>query len=291
MGVGTDRGQIDLLGHFQQNDCHGNGLILKGGVRKGKTYLLSIICKILLKNGFAVISNVRFKNEIYDKYKNLYYITTDREYFEKYLLINDALPIVLFWDDIQAQKGFKSTDHEQFTKLSNFLIFLGKYNSNYIYVAHQKYIPDCILDGYEPLFIYKNSRYYFRICEEFHEKSISRCSNCIDAPVPKNFKPLPFLSRGFARFTFIMDLEGLYDYLSQYEIGEDILRGTKEFLEQHTEEKSEYGELGNLSYEKIYIALTIKKGKLLSSGLKIREIFNSNIITMARNKLKKMGYK
>lgn len=291
IGDRNQRGQIDLLGHFQKNDCHGNGLIIKGGVRKGKTYLLSILTKILLRNNFAIVSNVRFQNEVYDNFDNLYYITTDKEYFEAYIKIADTLPIVLVWDDIQAQEGFKSTDHKQFTTLSNFLIFLGKYNSNYIYVAHQKYIPDCILDGYEPLFIYKNVRSHFRICESFHEKSSWHCGNCVNVPVPKNFEPLPIMTRGFARFKFVMDLEGLYDYLSEFHVGEQIIKGTKDFMKKGNAEKNEFDELSKLSYEKIYIALCMKKGEILSDGLRLRDMINSNLLTQARNKLRKIGYK
>ena len=43
--------QLDIIKHFQKNDSHGNGLIIKGGIRRGKTYLLAIIVKLLLING------------------------------------------------------------------------------------------------------------------------------------------------------------------------------------------------------------------------------------------------
>ena len=168
--------ELDIIDHFKQNDSHGNGLIIKGGIRRGKTYLLAIIVKLLLINGFTVISNVRFDDNEFIKWKGkLFYITTDLDYFNHYLKANPNTPIVLVWDDIQAQKGFKSTDHEQFSKLSSFLIFLGKFESNYVYVAHQKYIPDCILDGFEPMFIYKKERTWFYACMEFHESTKERC--------------------------------------------------------------------------------------------------------------------
>ncbi|GAI88737.1 unnamed protein product, partial [marine sediment metagenome] len=95
--------KIDIIKHFERFDCHGNGLIIKGRVRSGKTHFVSILTKLLLQRGFAVISNVRFTNKVLDAYRSrLFYITSDLEYFEAYLKIEPNTPIVLVWDDIQA---------------------------------------------------------------------------------------------------------------------------------------------------------------------------------------------
>jgi len=148
--------QLDLMKHFNQNDGHGNGLIIKGKVRIGKTFLLGIIAKLLILNGFYVVSNVRFADIEFVKYKGrLFYMKNAKQFFEAYLKIPVGSKIVVIFDDSQAKKGFKSTGvmTKEGEKLASFLIFIGKFESNYIYVAHQKYIPSAITDGFEPLVI------------------------------------------------------------------------------------------------------------------------------------------
>jgi hypothetical protein len=289
--------QFDLVQHFKQHDGHGNGLIIKGGVRRGKTYLLGIFARLLLDNGFVVIANVRFDNEVYRKYPTkLFYLQNDLDYFNFYLNIPKNQPIVVMWDDIQAQDGFKSTQviRSSGEQLSKFLIFLGKFDSNYIYVAHQKYIPDCILDGYEPLFIYKHHRRNFYVCEEWHERIKDLCHDCqiVPVPTPKQYKGLPILSKAISEFEFVLPLSDLYKYLSRYDIGEDLRRGVKEFLDSYESDdkyNNPYDELKSLSYEKIYMALCLKKGEILPDGNLLRDLINPKIINEARKKLKKFG--
>lgn len=281
--------QLDIVEHFKQNDSHGNGLIVKGGVRRGKTYLVSIITKLLLINGFTVISNVRFEDNEFIKWKGkLFYITTDLEYFKYYLQTTSDNPIVLVWDDIQAQEGFKSTDHEQFTKLSSFLIFLGKFESNYIYVAHQKYIPDCILDGFEPLFIYKRKRTWYYACMEFHSSSKDKCPDCVYVPVPEpsQFKGLDIKSKAFSRFQFVIDLSGLYNYLSRYEIGEEIRKGVTEFLAKSDTDNT-YTYLQNLSLKEITFAIYFKRG-IIPDSTPLNEFINPNTLSSVKKIYRKM---
>lgn len=281
--------QLDIVEHFRQNDSHGNGLIVKGGVRRGKTYLVSIIVKLLLINGFTVISNVRFNDNEFIKWKGkLFYITTDLDYFNFYLQTSENSPIVLVWDDIQAQEGFKSTDHQQFTKLSSFLIFLGKFESNYIYVAHQKYIPDCILDGFEPLFIYKRKREWFYACMEFHERSTDRCKDCVYVPVPlpNQVKGLDIKSKAFSRFQFVIELDKLYNHLSQYHIGEEIRKGVKEFLEK-SDNEGVFDNVKNLSLKEIAMAIYFKRG-IISDSTPLNEFINPNTLWDAKKLIKKL---
>ena len=281
--------QLDIIEHFKKNDCHGNGLIVKGGIRRGKTYLIAIITKLLLINGFTVISNVRFEDTEFIKWKGkLHYISTDLEYFKHYLNVPENTPIVLVWDDIQAQKGFKSTDHEQFSKLSSFLIFMGKFDSNYVYVAHQKYIPDCITDGFEPLFIYKRAREYFYACMEFHESSKDKCKDCVyvSQPTPNQIKGLAIKSKAFSRFQFVIDLEGLYDYLSRYEIGEQIRKGVREYLDKSDTDNA-YTHLQNLSLKEIAFAIYFKRG-VIKDSTPLNEFINPNTLSSVKKIYRKM---
>lgn len=278
--------QLDIVKHFQQFNSHGNGLIVKGRVRVGKTYLLGIIAKILLQNGFAIISNVKFKDYEYDKYSNLHYITNDIEFFECYLNIPENTPIVLFWDDIQAQKGFKSTDYEQFSKLSSFLIFIGKFETNYIYVAHQKYIPNCILEGFNPLFLYKTKKEWFYVCNELHIND-EFCSNCAISyqPTSDKFEPLDIQSKAFSRFSFDLDLEGLYNYLSQKHIGENLRKGVRDFLNK-SESTDKYSHLKNLTLKEIGLAVYYKRG-IVGDSTPLNEILNPNTLSAIKKLIKK----
>lgn len=288
--------QIDIIKHFKQYDGHGNGLIIKGRVRSGKTYLVSILIKLLLKNGFAVICNVRFKDGVYKKYAGrLFYIQSDIDFFKAYLKVRPDTPIILVWDDAQSSKGFKSTHvvRKEGDLLSSFLIFIGKFEANYIFIAHQKYIPDCLMDGFEPLIIYKMARHDYWLGEGdllLEPSDIKR--NCIRIPVPKPeiYQPLPIMSKAFARFSFGLDLDALYDHLGQFHIGEDLRKGVTEYLNEW-ENKNQYAHLEEMSYKDIYLALCLKKGKVLSDGCRIRELINTKIVQEARHILRELGYK
>lgn len=285
--------KIDLVKHFKRFDGHGNGLIIKGRVRVGKTYFASLLIKELLKHGFAIVTNIRFENIVYDSYKNqLFYITDDKGFFEAYLKIKVNTPIVLAWDDIQASEGFKSTHivTKSGDLLAQFLIFIGKLDTNYIYIAHQKYIPNTITEGFEPLFVYKLGRYDFWLGDELLLTSKEIRENCVWLPMPSQSNPLPILSKATATFTFRLDLPALYRYLSRYEIGEDLRRGVKEFLD-NWETEGKYTDMKKLSYLDIYIALCMKKEKILSVGIKLDKLINPKIISDAREILRGMGYK
>ena len=287
--------KVDIIGHFRKFDCHGNGLIIKGRVRSGKTYLLGILAKLFLQNGFAVISNVRFGNEAFIDYAGrLFYINSDVAFFEAYLKVPVGMPIILMWDDIQSNEGFKSTQviTSKGNALSSFLIFIGKLDCNYIYIAHQKYIPSCILDGFEPMIIYKFVRQSFIVSTDLHEKDtdVYKDISAISVPVPRksDIEGLPILSKAVARFDFKLDLQALYDHLSRWDIGEDLRRGVAEFLGSDIS-SNEYDLLQELSYEKLYMAFCLKRDQLISGGSQFNEVMNPSTINQARKKLRKMG--
>ena len=121
---------FNILNHYRKFGAHGNGIIIKGRVRVGKTTLVSIFAKQLLDDGFAVISNVRFHDDVFKLYPNrLFYITSDLEFFESYIKLEPDTPSVLIWDDAQGSQGMKSTQviSKSGENLSKLLIFIGKF--------------------------------------------------------------------------------------------------------------------------------------------------------------------
>ncbi len=287
---------INLVKHFRQNNSHGNGLIIKGGVRRGKTTIASYLTKLLLKAGFAVISNLRFDDKVYSDYPNLHYITSDLEYFEAYLKVPEGMPIVLVFDDSQASEGFKSTQvmTEAGDNLSKFLIFLGKFESNYIFIVHQKYIPSSIIDGFEPLFLYKLSRDSMYLSSKFLLEHSEIVRNSVFIPVPglDLLEPLPILSKAIAQFNWVLDLKDLYAYLAQYRIGEGLRLGVREYLAmQSPEQDKRLKSLKALSYHDIALALCIKKGRLVKTGETMRDLINPNILNEARKEARELGLK
>jgi hypothetical protein len=285
---------VNLVKHFKQNNSHGNGLIIKGGVRRGKTTIASYLTRVLLKENFAVISNLRFHDSVYADFPNLHYITSDLEYFEAYLKVPEGMPIILVFDDSQASEGFKSTQvmTEAGDSLSKFLIFLGKFESNYIFIVHQKYIPSSIIDGFEPLFLYKLSRETMYLNTKFMLDTSEIVRSSIFVPVPglDLLKPLPILSRAIAQFNWILDLKELYTYLAQYRIGEGLRQGVREYLAQQSPDTDKrLKRLKEISYKDIYLALCIKKGRLIKSGELLRDLINPNIVNEARKEGRGLG--
>lgn len=285
----TQKG-IDLIGHFRKFGGHGNGVIIKGRVRSGKSYFTSIITKMLLDSGFAVISNLRFTNEILKTYEGrLFYITNDIGYFEAYLKIAENTPIVLVWDDAQAQEGFSSTGvmTKEGKLLSIFLSFIGKLETNFIYIAHRSYIPRSLTEGFNPLIIYKLDKYHFWIGSELYDTFTEIKRNCYKTPIPVSLKPLDFLSRGFADFSWDLPLPELFSYCSRPDIEEDLRKGISEFLAKY-EKQGENRHLTDLSYSDIILALMLKRERNISSGEKIGDLVNDKQIGEARKKYRQI---
>ena len=296
---------ISWPAYFMRHSGHGNGLFIKAGVRKGKTTICSAITKELLsETEFYIASNVRFKNEVYELFgERLKYIVSDLDYFTYYISIPDDKPMLLIWDDAQASEGFQSTD--QFSapakSLQRFLINIGKMETSFIYVCHRSYIPRALSEGFEPLYIHilKRGSFYlsdenFETAKEIKQAVQHKKARFVQLPEWSKFKKfvLPILTRAPASFEFILDHKELQNILTRWDIGEDLKRGIREFLNGQTGDDAEarlLKDLEALSYENIYLAIMLKKGELVSTGAKVRELFNANIIDKARKRAKKLG--
>lgn len=290
--------KVDFVKYFSRNRGHGNSLIIKGGVRKGKSTLVSMIIKILLDDSnFVIVTNVRFDNSVYDRYKNrIFYINSLSQYLEFIVNVDYENPILLVLDDAQSKDGMtsKGVMSKEGKSLSSFLIFIGKLQTSLIYIAHQSYIPRSLIEGFEPLFIYKTNRKEFVISSEFFEiDSHSYSDNhSIICPMPSfnefNTYYLPILSLAFTDFSFDINLDEMYKRLTSYDIGENTKECIAEFLKDNNKlsEFSEILDLKKLSYEKIYIALCLKKNEILSDGKMIRDLINPTIVNEARKKLR-----
>lgn len=301
--------EVDIIKYLMQNSGHANGLIIKGKARLGKSTLLSLITKKALdESPFVIVSNVRFENWVYDFYKNrIFFINSLRMYLEYYSIIPYENPILLVWDDSQASEGMTSKDvmSKEGKMFAKFLIFIGKMQTSYIYVAHQKYIPSALTEGFEPYFLYKLNRKQFVLSTEQYIKdsdSIRDSRNpIVNLPHPditKNEKGnytisdtdenyLPILSIAFTNFKFDgVDFDILFDMLTAFDVGENVKEVVKQYLGK-SENENEYENL-KISYEKIYMSLCLKKGRLISSGEKIGELINDTMLNSARKKLRKM---
>ena len=288
----TENEKINFVKYLKRNKGHGNGLIIKGGVRKGKTTLISMIKKLLIeKTNFEIVSNVRLDNLVYLTEKRLHYVRYFSEYLEIYSEIPDNTPILLVWDDSQSDSSFTSLGvmSKGGKDISSFLVFIGKLSTSFIYVAHKSYIPRSFIEGFEPVFIYKLDKKDFWVSEFFYQydsdvKNSNQNYRCI-MPKLDQLNHYTILSMAFTKFEFDVDLQKLYDHLSENQIGENLKPAVKDFLENvHTKlyDLDKY----KLTYEEIYIALCIKKGRLISRGDKISGIFNDKFIYDGRTKIK-----
>lgn len=293
---------IDFSKYFMfDGKGHGNGLIIKGGVGTAKTTMLSMIIKILLENtNFVFPTNIRFEQWVYDKYPDrLHFISNVKQYFEFYCRISYEQPLLLIWDDSQGNEGFKSTgiNTSDGNILSSFLIYLRKFSTSYIYIAHQSYIPRSITEGFAPYFLYKIDKEHFAISTNYYEidsDAFNDSENIIGKMLPYNqFDKyyLPILSHAFTDFIFNIDWFELKQFLSQYEVGEQLKEYMKIYLDNlencETGIKAKYDILKKYSYQDLYIALCMKRGKILPHAMPLNEIINDNTITRAKKKINK----
>lgn len=289
---------INFKKYFNQQNGHGNGLIIKGGVRKGKTTLIGMIVKELVKENFAIISNVRFKNSVYEKYSNIYYINNAYDYFVYYAKIPYSTPILLIWDDAQAQSGLTSlgVNTKEGRKLNSFMVFIGKFQTSFIYVAHKSYIPRTLIEGFEPLFIYKIEKKSFYISPNFHEIDTNvindRQSYYVDMPnIKDRVYYLDILSIAFADFKFDnIDLALLFDKLSSYEVGENIKEAVQVYLDENSKDFNyEITNLKKITYEQLYLSLCLKRGYIIPTGEKLNNLITDKQLYSAQAKLKNLG--
>ena len=294
--------EFDIVKHYNRFKGHGNGVVLKGRVRSGKTTLEGILSYILLQAGFYIITTVRFENWVLEKYKGkLYYVTNDIQYLEAYVDIPEAGRLILFFDDAQANPGMtsKGVMTKQGHQLSTFLIFIGKLETNYLYVAHQKYLPAPLMEGFNPIMLYtlEVGKFYVSDRVVFQEKLIQRYGYEVDTPDPKEYG-LPIISRAIAKFDFKLNWEDLTEFMAREEVGDNLKLAISEYLdiyfkqeEVDNKRQKPHESLKFLTYEKILLALSLKKERKISSGEKIGDLFNPNIRQMVRDKMEELGYK
>lgn len=280
---------FDLVEFYNQFNGHGNGAIIKGRVRVGKTYLIGIIAKLLLNCGFYIISNVRFTDSEFEKYKGkLFYVRSDLDVFKSYLSIPKDTKILLIFDDSQASEGFKSTHviRKSGDSLQTFLIFMGKLEMNYLIIMHNYLIPYTLIDGFEPIFIYKFDRNNFYVAKEYYETKSEIFSNSFQIPIPDidKFSGLEILSKAIAVFEWKLDLRDMFSYVADYKYGENLRQGIKDYLDEH-ENDYELQSLKKLTWSDIAMAIKLKNPKVKGSD-KLYEIINPNVLYSAFNKVK-----
>ena len=189
-----------------------------------------------------------------------------------------------------TSKGVRSKGGEI---LASFLIYIRKFSTSYIYVAHQSYMPRSITEGFEPYYIYKINKSDFIISNKFYEID-SECMADIDnvrgkLPDYKNEKYyLPILSMAFTDFEFDIDWFDLKKYLTGYDVGENLKEYVAKYLNllNQNENNSKYNNLKKLSYQDIYIALCLKRNKIIPDSVKLKTIINPNSVAVAKKLIK-----
>ena len=248
--------EIDVMNHFDQNNRHGNFLIIKGKIRSGKTHLAAILARFALEKGFKVITNIRFTDATIKRYPDkIYYITTDRDFFKAYVEI-DGDSITIF-DDAQATLSSSlDTQTSKGKTVQSLMLFVGKFRSNVIYIAHLRYLPLWIKSA-QPLYIFKMHQKDMHISYKYHEfDEVRRSQQVIRVPLPKDLKPLPFKTFGFPNFEITMNLPVMWAQLSQFE-GDDLRIAVKKYLESDQKTKAD-DRLRGLSESDIIRAIMLK---------------------------------
>lgn len=273
--------EIDIVSHMQRFDSHGNGIIVKGRVRSGKTYLLGIMARLFIEAGFVVIGNVRFSDDMLRKYAGkLYYIVTDKDYFEAYLEVPPDTPIILMFDDSQGQQGMTSTGvmTKQGKQLASWLIVCGKLETNWVYVAHRDYIPHSITTGFDPLIIWKYERSHFWVTSKLYDTraEVQRYGYRVPVPSPDKFKGFDIISKGTAWFEFTLDMEAMIKHLSGQHIGDNLRLGVSEFLNGKLQGDPDQ-HLKDLTHKDIIKAIYYKKPEVKGSD-KLYKLFNREIL-------------
>lgn len=268
--------EYEVMNHFDQNNRHGNFLIIKGKIRSGKTHLAAILARFAMEKGFTIITNIRFRDSVIKKYPDrIHYITSDREFFEAYVQI-DGDSITIF-DDAQATLSSSlDTQTAKGKLIQSLMLFIGKFQSNVIYIAHLKYLPLWIKSA-QPLYIFKMHQKDMHISYDylpFYE--VRRSRNAIRIPLPSDLKPLPFKTFGFPNFEITLNLPRMWRELSHFE-GDDMRIAVKKYLENE-HKRDERDRLRSFSEEDIIKAIMLKYGyddPKKFSKLKFHEVFKN----------------
>ncbi len=294
--------EFDITKHYSRYNGHGNGAILKGRVRSGKTTLIGILTYILIQAGFYIITTVRFENWVFEKYAGkIFYITNDIQYLEAYMNIPEGGRTVLFFDDAQANPGMtsKGVMTKQGHQLLTFLIFIGKLETNYFYVAHQKYLPAPLIEGFNPIMLYTLELGEFFVSDKItsDERLIQRYGYKIISPDRDEYG-LPIISRAIAKFDFKLSWEELTEHMAQQDVGDNLKSAIRDYLDIYNtqmniqDKETTIGtQLKMLTYEKVLLALSLKKGRKISKGETIGDLFNPLICQNVRDQMSELGYK
>ncbi len=176
------------------------------------------------------------------------------------------------------------------------MIYIRKLSTSFIYIAHQKYIPESITGGFEPYFIYKTSKDKFVISQEFFIKDSDSLKHpdsiIVDMPSFDDYNEhyLDILSQAFTDFKFNIDWLELKQKLSAFNVGENLKEAVAEFLNNltlsETKEYNEFNMLESIPLTKIYLALCLKKKTIIPVNMKIGDLINSTLVGNARKIIK-----
>ena len=252
------RYRFNALAYMRRNHGHGNFVVLRGPIRKGKTYLAALWAREYIRGGFKVISNIRWKPQAQARYPGrLFYVSTDRQFFEAYR--DNEGPFIVIFDDAQTY-GMVSTaatskKGKQITDLS---LFVGKLEMSCVFIEHLKYVPEFI-KGQNPLTIYKLEQESFYVPKRpglFVEDMRSVRQQSIRFYIDKS-QPIPYETLMVPSFDITLPLSELWSYLAGRTGAEHDLRaGVREFLELL--DKRGEDEALKLTWEEIWGAIRAK---------------------------------
>ena len=270
---------FDPVSMFHRNGGHGNFLVLKGPIRKGKSYLTGILARELITQGFKVITNQMFTLEARNDYAGkLFYINNAKGFLEVY--VNNTGPFVALFDDAQTY-GFSSTSatSKKGRTIADLMLFVGKLEMSCIFNTHLKYIPEAIL-AMEPVFYYKLDRPAFflpkpatRLITEVRDVR----SQSIRISIPQHWRPIPYRTTAVPSFDINIPLEKLWSFLGEWEKDHDNMRlGVKTWLEE-LDNTDPMDDLKKLTWKDIWMAIQIKKPGV-KPGTKLYNLIPQKVI-------------
>ncbi|GAI92775.1 unnamed protein product, partial [marine sediment metagenome] len=109
---------------------------------------------------------------------------------------------------------------------------------------------------------------------------------CVNIPIPPAnlIKPLEFLSKAPAKFTFILNLDKLYNCLTAFDIGEDLRKGVKQYLDRNRN-AGEHDHLKDLTWKDIITAIYLKRPSITGKE-QLYEIINPQTLYPTLKRLK-----
>ena len=254
--------KYNVLGMFEK-DPTGTTLIIQGKKRSGKSHLISIFAKLLIRMGFYIITNFQFTNKTLKDHEGIiYYVGSARGLLKAYTEIPEGRNICLILDDFQAVEGSKSTQQtgKAGDKFQDFSIFQGKIRVSSIYITHLNYHsqaytnqdPRYIFKIDKPFFYWTGPKFY-----DIRDKSIIRKKG-VKIPVPK-IDPLPYEHEDIGFFIFDVDFKDLWAFMHKFRgQGKTNKQIIREYLAMDQETR-DIERLKGLTWEDIALAIALKK--------------------------------